>query len=85
MVIKDNIIFNEAKKIQDQSPEFISWISENCFKYINDTYDVKHYDDYERPSLYTFNVDEYYIKIKPLYMFDDKSNWAISGYEININ
>jgi hypothetical protein len=85
--ITSTVFFDETKPIQEQSPEFQQWFSENCL--INDQTPVTKYDEYNRPNQYDFSVDEtlmgtIHVTVFPRYIYPDPSNWAISGYTISI-
>lgn len=82
--IKENIEFDETKILQEQSQEFRNWLFENCESKINDKYPVQEWDRFQRPAYYDFEADGFKIKLIPLYLFEDKSTWAISGYKIEI-
>ena len=82
--ITETISFDETKTIQEQSPEFQQWFSDNCP--INDKTPVAACDEYDRPYLYEFLIDgKLNISVSPNYIFPDSSNWGISGYTISIN
>lgn len=83
--ITENIEFNPELKLQEQSQEFQTWLTENCLSKITDQLPIEAWDEYNRPLHYTFVVDEFIVKLTPQYIHQDITNWAISGYNININ
>ena len=85
ITITDTISFDDTKKLQEQSTDFQNWLFENCLSKINDQLTPNSLDSYNRPENYTFTVNTLNVSLTPLYLFQDKSNWAISGYNILIN
>ena len=81
--LSDTVSFDETKPIQQQSSEFQKWFFENCP--INDKTPASDYEDYGQPSKYVFTVGSFTVTVQPNYIYPDKSNWAISGYNISIN
>jgi hypothetical protein len=81
--ITDKVSFDETKPIQQQSTEFQQWFTDNCP--INDKTPISAYDEYNRPGKYVFTVDNLKVNVEPNYINPDRSNWAISGYNISIN
>ncbi len=85
ITISDTIEFDETKILQQQSAEFQSWLSENCLNKINDQLKPDSLDAYDRPEQYTFSVSPFTVILKPLYQTNDRSNWALTGYNILIS
>lgn len=80
--ITDTIFFDETKTIQEQTSEFQQWFFTNCN--ITDITLIDSYDNYNRPNKYHFNINNLTINVIPNYINDDITNWAISGYTIEI-
>lgn len=85
MKIANNIEFNPGLRLQEQSQEFQAWLLDNCLSRIDDKYPVAYFDGFERPTRYDFDVDSFHVALFPIYLLKERSSWAISGYEININ
>ena len=81
--ITETVSFDETKPIQQQSAEFQQWFAEHCP--INDKTPIAAYDEYDRPGKYVFFVETLTVNVEPKYINPDRSNWAISGYNITIN
>jgi len=84
MNITDKVIFDQTKKLQEQTSEFNQWLFENCLSKINDKLIPDALDEFDRPSKYTLLVDTFIVEIYPIYINLSKIDWSKSTYELII-
>lgn len=84
MEITDKVIFDETKKLQEQTSEFNQWLFENCLSKINDKLIPNALDDFDRPAKYAFVADTFSVEIYPVYISQSKNDWSKSTYDLII-
>ena len=85
MKITDEIEFLENLPLSEQSLEFQDWYIENIGNKIDDKTIPDSLDEYDRPISFTVELDDFIVTVYWFYIYESRSNWACSKYELKIN
>lgn len=85
MKITDKIEFDELNPLlSKQTDEFRTWFNEKINSQITDKTVPDSLDEYDRPASYTLQVEGLTVKVSWVYIYENKSSWACSDFNLEI-
>lgn len=82
--ITNEIIFDDEKKLHEQSSEFQQWYNEKIQSQITDRTIPDSLDEFDRPISFTLKADGITVKVYWIYIYQSPSSWACSEFKLEI-